>query len=223
MNLTRTLEQVLRYVEPVLVAVLILRLAAQGLLLRYRAFGAYLLIWLGQDTLPLLLGLSLEGNAYARFFFISEPVAWLFLFLILYELFDLTFASFPGVRSAGKLLLTAAVLIAVLVATGTALPSLMSSHTRVGLLNFYFVIERSVMLVMLILLGALQYLMVHFRLQLPRNTVVYSTTYAIYFAMRALEILLMSELGTNTFPSQSEDPQISRQGASALRLSLRVE
>src|SRR5699024_1270582 len=42
---------------------------------------------------------------------------------------------------------------------------------------------------------ALQFLLVHYRLQLPRNTVVYGFTYAVYFTARALQALVMSELG----------------------------
>jgi hypothetical protein len=113
-------------------------------------------------------------------------------------LFDLTFSSFPGIRSAGRVLLTAALVVAGLVGIGTAIPGLRSVQGPSGLLLFYSIVERSVMLISLVLLGALQYLIVHYRLELPRNTVVYSFTYAIYFTARAIDALIFSELGTRS-------------------------
>ena len=158
MDSTQSIEQAFRYLEPASLVFLILRLIGQGLVTRYRAFAAYLLIWLCQDVLPLLFGWSLGSDAYALFFFVSEPWEWVFSCLVLLELFDLTFTGFPGIRSAGKLLLTVAILVGVFVGTWTAVPTLIYRHDAGGMLLLFFVIERSVMLVTLVLLGALQYL-----------------------------------------------------------------
>lgn len=195
MDSTQSIEQAFRYLEPASLAFLILRLIGQGLVTRYKAFAAYLLIWLCQDVLPLLFGWSLASDAYARFFFLSEPCEWVFSCLVLLELFDLTSTGFPGIRSAGKLLLTIAILVGVFAATGTAVPTLIYRRDGGGMLLLFSVIERSVMLVTLVLLGALQYLVLHYRLQLPRNTVVYGFTYAAYFTTRALQAFVVSELG----------------------------
>ena len=105
MNFPLSLEQALRILEPVCVAILLARIASERLLFQYRAFTAYLLIWFCQDVAPLVFGLNLGGNSYALFFFITEPLAWLFSYLVLLELFDLTFTDFPGIRSAGRFLL----------------------------------------------------------------------------------------------------------------------
>lgn len=195
MEATQSIEQAFRYLEPATVLLLILRLATQRLIGQYQAFTAYVLIWLCQDVLPLIFGWGLGTDAYARFFFFSEPWEWIFSCLVLLELFDLTFTGFPGIRSAGKLLLSAAILIAVLVGAGSAVPTLLYRNDSGGLLLFYSVIERSVMLITLVLLAALQYLVVHYRLELPRNTVVYGFTYAAYFTIRALQAFVLSELG----------------------------
>ena len=195
MDWTPTIEQTFRYLEPAALLLVILRLAGQGLAARYKAFAAYLAIWLCQDLVPLVFGWSLGSNKYARFFFASEPWAWVFSCLVLIELFDLTFTRFPGIRSAGRLLLTAAILVGIFIGIGTAVPTLFYRRDPGGLLLLFSVLERSVMLVVLALLGALQFLMVHYRLQLPRNTIVYSFTYAVYFTARALQALVMSELG----------------------------
>jgi uncharacterized membrane protein len=195
MDSTQNIEQAFRYLEAASLVLLILKLIGQGLVTRYKAFAVYLAIWLCQDALPLLFGWSLGSDAYARFFFVSEPWAWVFSCLVLLELFDLTFTRFPGIRSAGKVLLTIAILVGVFVGTATAVPTLLYRHDTGGLLLLFSVIERSVMLVTLVLLGTLQYLVLHYRLELPRNTVVYGFTYAVYFTTRALQAFVMSELG----------------------------
>ena len=196
MDSTLSIEQAFRYLEPASLVLLLFRLIGQGLVTHYRAFAAYLAIWLCQDVLPLVFGWSLGSDAYARFFFVSEPWEWIFSCLVLLELFDLTFTRFPGIRSAGKLLLTIAILVAVFVGTATAIPTLLYRSDAGSVLLLYSVIERSVMLITLILLGTLQYMVLHYRLQLPRNTVVYGFTYAAYFTTRALQALVLSELGT---------------------------
>jgi hypothetical protein len=144
-----------------------------------------------------VFGLSLGGNNYALFFFITEPLAWLFAYLVLLELFDLTFSDFPGIRSAGRLLLISAILLSGVIAAGTAAPSLTALHDAGWLYTLYLVIERSVMILSLILLGALQILMWRYSLQLPRNTVYYSRIYAIHFATRAVQVFAFGEFDRN--------------------------
>jgi hypothetical protein len=195
MDSIQSIEQTFRYLEPASLIFLILRLAGQGLAMRYKAFAAYLAIWLCQDTLPLLFGWSLGSDEYARFFFASEPWEWVFSCLVLIELFDLTFTRFPGIRSAGRILLSSAIVLGVFIGIGTAVPTLIYHREAGGILLLFSVVERSVMLVVLVLLGALQFMVVHYRLQLPRNTVVYGFTYAVYFTTRALQALVVSEFG----------------------------
>lgn len=197
MNFPLGLEQALRILEPVCIAILLFRIASERLLSLYKAFTAYLLIWFCQDIGPLVLGLSLGGDSYALFFFITEPLAWLLSYLVLIELFDLTFADFPGIRSAGRFLLVSAIVLSGIVVVGTASPSLVSLHGAGWLYTLYLVIERSVMILSLILLGALLVLMWRYGLHLPRNTVHYSRIYAIHFATRAVQVFAFGEFDRN--------------------------
>jgi hypothetical protein len=86
--------------------------------------------------------------------------------------------------------------LAVLIAAATAVPSLLEVHGQSELLMLYTVLERSVMIITLILLATLQFLIVHYRLQLPKNTLIYSFTYAVYFTSRALQTVVLSAFGT---------------------------
>lgn len=197
MNIPLGLEQALRILEPVCLAILLARIASERLLSLYTAFTAYLVIWFCQDVAPLVFGLSLGGDNYALFFFVTEPLAWLLSYLVLLELFDLTFADFPGIRSAGRLLLISAIALSAVIVAGTAAPSLVRLHGVGWLYTLYLVIERSVMILSLILLGALQVLMWRYSLQLPRNTVYYSRIYAIHFATRAVQVFAFGEFDRN--------------------------
>jgi hypothetical protein len=195
MDLAQSVEQWLRYVEPAVLLLLLLRLAAERLLGTYRAFSIYLAFLLLQDAIPLMLGFGLSGNAYARWFFFSEPITWVLSYLVLVELFNLTLANFPGVRSAGKWLFGAGLIVAILAAAGSSLPSVLTRSRGLDIISIYSIIERSAMIVTLVMLAALQFLIVHYRLQLPRNTIVYSFTYAVYFSARAVQSFLIGELG----------------------------
>jgi hypothetical protein len=196
MDLTFKLEHFAEVLEPASILLLLIVLFWNGLQRRYPFFLLYLLFSLLQDVIPLAYGMPLNTNAYAKLFFISEPIFWVLLCLILLELFDLTFADFPGIRSAGRLLLSIAISAAMVVALLTAIPSLVRLHDGDRMLRLYLVLERSVIIVALLMIAALQFLMVHYRLRLPRNTVLYSVTYAVYFASQAFQDFLISEGGS---------------------------
>jgi uncharacterized membrane protein len=84
--------------------------------------------------------------------------------------------------------------LSAVVAAGMAIPSLVHLGGTGWLYILYMVIERSVMVLSLILLGVLQVLMVRSRLQLPLNTVRYSMAYAVHFATRAVQVVVFGEL-----------------------------
>jgi hypothetical protein len=196
MNLTFKLEHFMEILEPASILLLVIVLFWNGLQKHYPFFSLYLLFSLVQDVIPLAYGLALNTNAYAKLFFSSEPIFWALLCLIVRELFDLTFADFPGIRSAGRLSLSIAIAAAIVIAMLTAIPTLIRLHDGDRMLRLYLVIERSVIIVALLMIAALQFLMVHYRLRLPRNTVLYSVTYAVYFASLAVQDFLISEGGS---------------------------
>jgi hypothetical protein len=187
-------EHALQILEPALIAVLLARIVSQKLLRLYPAFALYLAIWVFQDIAPVALGLNLSGDRYAYFFFISEPLVWIFSYLVLIELFDLTFVDFPGIRSAGRLLLYGAIGLSAGIAMLTALPTILHLHGADWPYTLYMVIERSVMILSLVSLGALQVMMARAGLQLSENTVRYSRVYAIHFAARALQVFVFGQL-----------------------------
>lgn len=196
MGLTSKLEHLVAFLEPASILILLIALFWNGLQKHYRYFTSYLIFSLIQDIIPLAFHLRPNTNAYARVFFLSEPLLWVLLCLILRELFDLTFADFPGIRSAGRLSLAIAIAAALILALLTDIPSFVRLHDGDRLLRLYLIVERSVIIVVLLMIAALQFLMVHYRLRLPRNTVLYSATYAVYFLAQALQDFVISEWGS---------------------------
>jgi hypothetical protein len=83
MDLTVRVEHVLRYAEPVLIVLLVSRVMWARIWRLYKAFTVFLLLWLLQDTVPLVLNLDVDSPVYGQFFFISEPFAWLLACLVL--------------------------------------------------------------------------------------------------------------------------------------------
>jgi hypothetical protein len=188
-------EWILQYVEPTAIVVLLIRLAWQGLIRRYKYFTGYLAVSLLQVVIPLALGLPFDSNVYAWFYFLTEPVIWLSYSLVVLELFDHVFKDFPGIRSAGRLAVKIAVPIAIIAAALTALPSIFHLVGASSLLRLYLVVERSVMVVILLVLAAVQALLLRYGLRLPKNTVYYSLGFGVFFGVLAAQEFFVSELG----------------------------
>jgi len=188
-------EWFLQYVEPTAIVVLLIRLAWQGLLRRYKYFSAYLVVSLCQVVIPLAFALRFDSDTYAWFYFLTEPVIWLAYSLVVLELFDHVFKDFPGIRSAGRLAVKVAVPIAMVAAALTALPSIFHLAGASSLLRLYLVVERSVMIIILLVLAAVQALLLRYGLRLPKNTVYYSLGYGVFFGVLAAQEFFVSELG----------------------------
>ena len=181
--------------EPTAIVVLLIRLAWQSLTNRYRYFTGYLAVSLLQAIVPVAFDLPLDSNAYGWFYFLTEPVIWLAYSLVVLELFDHVFKDFPGIRSAGRLAVKVAIPAAIIAAGLTALPSIFHLDGAYRLLRLYLVIERSVMVIILLVLAAVQTLLLRYGLRLPKNTVCYSLGFGLYFGVLAAQAFFVSELG----------------------------
>jgi hypothetical protein len=68
MDLTVRIEHILRYAKPVLIVLVVFKVVGGGIWGLYRAFTAFLLLWLIQDTVPLVLNLDVSDPVYGQFF-----------------------------------------------------------------------------------------------------------------------------------------------------------
>jgi hypothetical protein len=188
-------EWILQYVEPAAILILLIRLTWQSLTNKYRYFTGYLAVSLLQAVIPVIFDLPLDSNAYGWFYFLTEPIIWLAYSLVVLELFDHVFKDFPGIRSAGRLAVKIAIPVAIIAAGLTALPSISNLNGASRLLRLYLVVERSVMVIILLVLAAVQTLLLRYGLRLPKNTVYYSLGYGLYFGVLAAQAFFVSELG----------------------------
>lgn len=188
-------ERVLQLVEPTLVAFLLLKLIYEQLQRRYRYFTLYLLASITQSVTPIIFGWRLDTSAYSWFYALSEPVMWSMAFLLVMELFDLVLAEFPGIRSAARLIVKILAPISIAVSAATALPSVFRIKGPAQVLRMYFVAQRTITIELLLLLGAVQFVLLRYRLTLPRNTIFYSIGYALFFTAFAVQAGFISEGG----------------------------
>ena len=63
------------------------------------------------------------------------------------------------------------------------------------ILRIYAIVERSTVLGLLLFLVLIQLFLFHYRLQLPRNRMVYATGYALYFGVGIAQDILSAALG----------------------------
>ena len=109
------------------------------------------------------------------------------------ELFDLVLAEFNGIRSAARLIVKVLGTISVGISVATALPSLI----RIGggsqtMLQISFVAMRTIIIELLFVLATVQFVLLKYRLTLPRNVVFYSIGYALFFSAFAVQAFLIS-------------------------------
>jgi hypothetical protein len=186
-------ERVLQLLEPILIAVLLMKLFHEQLQRRYPYFALYLFGFMLQTLIPILKGWKFDTNAYAYFYFASQPLIWAFGFLLIMELFGLVLAEFNGIRSAARLIVKVLGTISVGVSVATALPALI----RIGggsqtMLQISFVAMRTIIIELLFFLATVQFVLLKYRLTLPRNVVFYSIGYALFFSAFAVQAFLIS-------------------------------
>ena len=186
-------ERVLQLLEPILISILLIKLFHEQLQRRYPYFALYLFVFMLQALIPILAGVTFESNAYAYFYVVSQPLIWAVCFLLVMEIFDLVLAEFAGIRSAARLILKVLGTISVGISVATALPSLI----KIGggsqiMFRIYFVAMRTITIELVFMLATVQFILLKYRLTLPRNVVFYSIGYALFFSAFAVQAFVIS-------------------------------
>src|SRR5260370_4722644 len=131
-------EQLFRVFSVICVGVLAFRIFALRLNYRYPRFAIFLIVDFLQEAL--LLRIPMNTNLYAIAYFGSEPIIWLFYYLIVLELYALILNDYPSIDFLGHVItkfLLPAFLVVVLWVT---LPSLRGFLDRSSVLPpFHFV------------------------------------------------------------------------------------
>lgn len=184
-----------QYISDGLAVALVVRLLLLRLHTVYRVFSAFLLL----DLLSSFV-FFLEKFAYRSHFayrswmdyrvtwMILRPLAWVLILWMVYALLDAMLANLPGILKLSRRILNGVFVAAVLVALLTARPEYAasgiagSSDPVLRGLAVAFVLERVIfMAALLVLFGMLGFIL-WFPVEMPRNLVVFSTGFVVFFS-----------------------------------------
>lgn len=172
---------------------LVLRLFRSGLYRTYKMFTLYVLYELAR--LSAVGFLDPTTKLYANFYFFSQPITWLFLLLVILELYELSLKNHAGIATWGRRVLASALFLSAIASVATVAVDIQqhaSVHHRLAL---YATIERVILLSLLLFLFALTWFLSHFPVPVNRNTIVHLRVFAIYFLMRGAVMLTVLVLG----------------------------
>jgi hypothetical protein len=160
----------------------------------------FLTIFLVGEMVQDLVGFPIpqDSDLYAWLFLYSSPVLWLFAYFVVLELYRLILEDYPGIASVGRKAVTWCLGVALAVSVLYALPDLKGASGPSPVLRIYFVAERSTVLGLLLFLVLIQVFLLHYRLRLSRNRMVYATGYAVYFGVVVAQDVILTSLGIQT-------------------------
>jgi hypothetical protein len=160
----------------------------------------FLTIFLAGEMVQDLVGFPIpqDSDLYAWLFLYSSPLLWLFAYFVVLELYRLILEDYPGIASVGRKAVTWCLGLALAVSVLYALPDLKGAPGQSSILRIYFVAERSIVLGLLLFLVLIQVFLLHYRLRLSRNRMVYATGYALYFGVVVAQDVILTALGIQT-------------------------
>jgi hypothetical protein len=169
--------------------VLLLRkLLKEDLARKYWYFS--LLIAAEAIRVPLMAALPQRSNLYAHVYFATAPVVWVLFVLVVLEFFQLILKGHFGIASAGRIALSAALGMSVVVSAGTLLLDMQHISAEAALLFNFMLLERMVMTSLLVLLLMLIAFASYFPIPLSRNIKVHAGVFAVYFTVRTAMLFL---------------------------------
>ena len=134
---------------------------------------------------------------YAHFYFATQPLLWTLDVLMLLEVYTAVFNHQKGIASfSRRVILFAMVLSAGLAALSFVFqPSSPLSET----LAIVAVLERAVNISLLSFIVVLVGFLTWFPVRLSRNTLVHSTVFSVYFALRAIVSLVRTSISQDVW------------------------
>jgi hypothetical protein len=158
----------------------------QPALLAYLTFNSLYLI--------VLATFGPASNVYLRIYLVGTILYWLVSVVAVREMFALTFDSYPGIRTVGRWVLYAATGVAI---TGSVLLTVIFGHESGGSVLLYWVevSNRSVVLVLAVVIAAILLFLSRYPLHLTRNTYVSTCFFSAVFLSEAVMLVID---GTNT-------------------------
>src|SRR5579863_3179080 len=185
--------------------VLLFSICCHGVLLwrlwSHKLAGLYLFltIFIAAETLQAIALFPIRdkshSNLYGWLFLLSMPLIWILAYLVVLELYRLILEDYPGIASVGRKAVSWSMGLALIASVAYAIPDLRTSSGPFPVLRIYAILERSTVLGLLLFLVLIQLFLLHYKLRLSRNRMVYATGYAIYFGVVVAQDAILTGLG----------------------------
>jgi hypothetical protein len=191
------LERLLYFSGLLVAAVLLLRMAREGLLARYRFFGLLLACLLVEGLAVLIVRRGTDTYLYA--YIGMESFLWLVQALVVAEMLSLVVREYPGIARSGRKFLWLALGVAISVSLLFGSFHLSGPSGENYILEGYFQIARAIAFTLLVFLASTLGFLFWFPIPLSRNVIVYAVGFSVYFTCRALTRLAGTLLGPEEF------------------------
>lgn len=186
------LENGLQGLSPLLGILLVARIRSQGLHRVYPCLFGYLIF----DVLRTAAGMVIpyRTTAYALVFKVTEPLALVAYFLLIYELYHHVLEAHPGLDTAGRYMLYAGLGAAVLVTAGSATWS-PGGPERYAAIRLIMRFSASLITAVMVFLVAITAFLAWFPVSIRKNTLACLVAYGCFFAGKALLLVTRAWLG----------------------------
>lgn len=178
-------------------AVVLIRLWMGRLHLRYRWFTLYVAYSI-VEVFALILT-PRKTSAYAYLFLTVEGLKWFLHGAILVELFTTMVRRYPGIAKTGRRFIAWAVCLAIAGSLAFAWLHHDVGPKKFPILQVFFLIERVVSFIIIILLALMIVFLRWFSVSVNRNCYVFLIGYSVYFCGRGLTHFASNLFGPDLF------------------------
>ncbi len=173
-------------------AVLLLRLWHTGLHRRYRCFTFLIVAEILQAAA--LVGIPRQSDAYAWVYIIFVPLLAVCYVLAVLEVYSLVLERYAGLGTVGRWAISFALGLSLIIAAVTVYPDISTSLEASPVLLYMRVFQRILYSALLFFLLVLTGFLIWFPVPLPRNTVLHTIVFGLFFSSQAL-LLLFRNVG----------------------------
>jgi hypothetical protein len=185
---------------------------AAARLLQFRLTSRYIYLFVYLAATALFdLGLSLltrRSHAYYWTYVAAGPTVWLTASLAVYQMFALVFRDFPGLRTAGRWALNAALALSMIVSVVILRAPLPNQSARTVALYYELVFDRSVHFALAAIIIVLILFLSRYPLHLDRNTYVASGFFSAVFLAESVT-RLVDTLSPALYTNAVDTPEIA--------------
>lgn len=194
MTLNVSIENLLWYLQQVFIVCLLLRLASQHIILKYKALAAYLAFSAAQSLL--LIALTFQNpeyyrtRLYASIWVYSTPVLWLLSTLVALEIYGLVLEQYRGLSILSRRTLAIVLAVSAVGAVVAGSPSFDFTDEKYPILKVVSLLEQTVSLALFFFLLAIALFLLWYPVPLKRNIIVYSYGYStLLFTIVAAHVI----------------------------------